>query len=196
MEKKKVAGPKIAEVVGKIVDLLEPLDPAVRKKAIHASLTILGEDIHGGVRDSGESSTDHNEAAAGMQTPSGVSAKGKLWMKQNEISTAQLENSFEISGHNIAIIASDIPGNGDKGKTHSAYVLEGIRSLLATGDPVFDDKSARAVCASLGCYDPKNHASTMKAKGNILTGSKSQGWRLTGPGLRRGAEIVKEIAQR
>jgi hypothetical protein len=35
----------------------------------------------------------------------------------------------------------------------------------------------------------------MSAKGNLFTGSKDKGWKLTAPGLKRGAELVKVIAQ-
>ena len=43
MEKKTKSGPKIAELVGKTVTLLEPLESDERQKVIKAVLTILGE---------------------------------------------------------------------------------------------------------------------------------------------------------
>jgi hypothetical protein len=93
----------------------------------------------------------------------------------------------------MAVIAADIPGKGKKGKTLNAYVLVGVSKFLSTGDPKFDDKSARALCEGSGCYDSANHAQTLKAKGNWFTGTKEKGWSLTAPGLRQGAMIVKEL---
>jgi hypothetical protein len=73
-------------------------------------------------------------------------------------------------------------------------VLTGISQLIATGDPKFDDKAARAVCKSMGCLDESNHTYNMKGKGNLLGGSKDSGWTLTGPGLKSGAELVKGLS--
>ena len=65
--------------------------------------------------------------------------------------------------------------------------------MVATGDSAFDDKSARALCKGSGCYSDANHSVYIKAKGNKLTGSKDSGWKLTAPGLKFGAELVKQI---
>ena len=73
------------------------------------------------------------------------------------------------------------------------YVLTGIARLLATGEPSFDDKAARAACKNLGCLNETNHASYIKDRGNRMTGSKETGWKLTAPGLALGAALIKEI---
>lgn len=116
-------------------------------------------------------------------------------MKQNGLSTAQIERVFDVNAQGVTVIAAKVPGSSAKEQTHNAYVLQGISRLLASGDSNFDDASARKLCEDLGCYNKANHASYMSDKGNVLTGSKSTGWKLTAPGLTQGAALVKELSK-
>jgi len=93
----------------------------------------------------------------------------------------------------VEIIIDSAPGKNQKTQTINAYVLTGIAGLLRTGEPKFDDKTARATCRKLGCYGGTNHATYLKKPGNILTGSKAKGWALSGPGLKAGAELIKQL---
>jgi len=101
-------------------------------------------------------------------------------------------NAFE-SGKIESVIASDIPGKNKKEKNLNAYLLTGIGQYISTGDTSFDDKTARALCTTFACYDSTNHAVYMKGKGNELTGSKENDWKVTAPGLKKGALLVKDI---
>jgi hypothetical protein len=65
--------------------------------------------------------------------------------------------------------------------------------MIKTGDAKFDDKSGREACEKVGCYGRTNHATYMSKPGNVLSGSKENGWSLTGPGLKAGADLVKEL---
>jgi len=118
-----------------------------------------------------------------------------VWMKQNGITAEQLQHVFHFSGAGVEIIAPDFPGKNKKQKTYNAYVVEGIAQLLATGEPHFTDKVARALCERAGCFDSANHATHMNNKGNEFAGSKDKGWTLTAPGLKKGAALVKELSQ-
>jgi len=77
----------------------------------------------------------------------------------------------------------------------NVYVMAGIAKLLEAGDPSFDDKTARDLCKSAGCFDNTNHSKYLVDKGNEFAGSKDKGWVLTAPGLKRGAALVKEISK-
>jgi hypothetical protein len=196
MDKKAKAGPKIADITGKIVALLEPLSAEDRHKVINASLTLLGEtpgsEGPAGGAPSGTHRSDDRTDRPGQKLE-GVSAKGAGWIRQNGLATAQVEQVFDIESGDI--IVSEAPGKSDKEKTHNAYVLLGISRLLASGDAAFDDKTARKLCENLGCYNKANHSVYMGDKGNVITGSKDKGWKLTGPGLKRGADLVKQLAK-
>jgi hypothetical protein len=192
MDKKTKALPKISEIHSKIYDLLEPLNSEARQNVIRAALTLLGETATGAAAGSISSGA---VSSASEPTLVGLSPRGSAWIKQNGLTSAQVERVFDISNQGVSLIASEAPGKNSKEQTHNAYVLEGVRALLASGEASFDDKAARKACEDLGCYNKANHATYMSDKGNVITGSKGSGWKLTAPGLRRGADLVKELTK-
>lgn len=180
----------LTEVVTRIVDILEPLSPEDRRRAIAASLTLVGD---GPVVPASANLVDQPEAG---EAPAGLNPRALAWMKQNYISVEELEQTFHVAEGAVEVIASEIPGKNAKEKTYAAYVLTGVGQLLATGNPVFEDKAARALCRTLGCLNEANHAAYLADKGNEFTGSKATGWTLTAPGLKRGAAIIKELGKK
>jgi hypothetical protein len=178
------------EAVPHIVNLLTPLSPEDRRRAIRASLVLLGEEgaIPGekGGPQGGQQDQDEDN---------GLPPRACSWMKQNDVTIEEIQQTFHMGDGVAEVIASDIPGKNGKEKTLTAYILAGIAGLLATGNPAFDDNSARGVCRSSGCFNLANHAAYLKEKGNEFTGSKDSGWVLTTPGLKRGAAIVKELGR-
>jgi len=181
---------KTTEIVAEIVELLTPLESIERHRAVQASLTLLGETFSApAVRPA--SARDGNDAVE----PSSLPARAGIWMRQHGISVEELQQVFQLEGGNVEVIAGEIPGRNKKEKTYNAYVLTGLASLLSSGNTMFDDKSARALCERFGCYDSANHSSTIKNRGNEFNGTKDNGWNLTAPGLARGAALVKEITK-
>jgi hypothetical protein len=179
---------KVTEVVARIVDILTPLSSEERKRVISASLTLLGDEA-ASFRKTGAGASHESGEEAGDFSP-----RAQVWMRQNSISTDELQQVFHLADGAVEVIASEIPGKNAKEKTYSSYVLTGIARLLATGEPSFDDKSARALCKSSGCFNAANHALYLSDKGNEFTGTKEKGWTLTAPGLKRGAALVKELS--
>lgn len=193
MTTKAVKSPTITQITSSIVDMLSPLNSEDRGRVVQATLTLLGEaPIPSPDRNAKSGSDVAGDCGHGVIS----SSKARAWVRQNGISEAELEQVFDISGDGtVGVIGFAIPGKSVKDKVLNAYIVQGISRLLATGDTAFDDKSARSLCEELGCYDPANHALYMKGKGTVLTGSKDKGWKLTAPGLKRGAELIKEIAK-
>lgn len=173
--------------MAKIVEMLTPFASDERQRIITASLTLLGETTEKFKKNTPEESGDESQGL------SDLSPRAKTWAKQNNLSTEELQQVFLITEGNAEVIAVDVPGKNKKEKTHNAYVLVGIAKLLSSGDPSFDDKSARALCETSGCYDSANHAASLRDKGNEFTGTKDKGWTLTTPGLKRGAILIKEL---
>jgi hypothetical protein len=186
---------KITDITTKVVRLLTGLDSEGRHKVIQASLTLLGETALGlGRGRDGERGNGGDTGKGGAALP-GLSAKASAWIKQNGLTTAELEQVFDIDGGNVSMIAGSAPGKSGKDQTIAVYILRGVTQLLATGDPTFDDKSARKLCEDLGCYDSNNHSVYMRAIGNNLAGSKDKGWKLTAPGMKKGADLIKEMTK-
>jgi hypothetical protein len=175
----------ITSITTQLFKLLQPLESDERKRAIKATLTLLGEE--GDIEPDKPKKKDEEETVV----ESGLPAKARTWMRQNSVSDEQLSHVF----HGTDIIANVMPGTSKKEKTRSTYILTGIGQLIQTGEPQFSDETARHACKTHGCYDETNHSTTIKDRGNSFTGSKKTGWTLTTPGLKTGAELVKQIAQ-
>lgn len=179
----------IASISTQIYSLLEPLEPELRRRAIKAALTLLGDE---GAMSNPTASPKQNAGENADESPVAYPAKAKLWMRSHNVTEAQINEVFHIDNGTVSIIASELPGNSDAEKTIEAYILVGLSQLLQSGDPKFDDKAGRDACETLGCYQGNNHATILKdKKGNALAGSKASGWNLTGPGLKTAAELIK-----
>ena len=184
---------KTTEIVSEIVELLTPLDSAERTRAIKASLVLLDEEVPTGPsRVGADSGTSPLEDAG---ETSMLPTRARTWMKQTGVSLEELQQVFHLADGSAEVIAGEIPGKNKKEKTYNAYVLTGLSKLLSTGAAAFDDKTARGLCESSGCYDKANHSVTIKDRGNEFTGTKEKGWTLTAPGLKRAAALVKEMTK-
>jgi len=173
----------------KLIEILGPLSPEDRARIIRAAMVLLG--------DPEIKTSPEKESGPKFQIDDAAQLppRAQLWMKHNNISEEQLQEVFHVGGEDIDIIAAHIPGKSKKEQTFNAYLLSGIKELLSAGNAVFQDKSARSLCESAGCFDAANHATYLKDRGNEFSGSKDKGWSLTAPGLKRAAEIVKELAR-
>lgn len=188
-----MADKKPTEIVAEIVDLLTPLESTERLRVIQASLVLLGETLETSSRRIPGDIGDDAQGANGET--SDLPARARTWIKQHGVSREELQQVFHLQDGSAELIAGEIPGKNKKEKTLNAYILTGLAKLLSTGSAGFDDKSARALCVSSGCYDDSNHSSTIRDKGNEFAGTKDSGWTLTAPGLKRAASLVKEIAK-
>ena len=175
----------LAEIVGTIVSELTPLGSDERKRAIHAAMTLLGEEV---IRTQA-TSVEQGQSDGAEVLP----ARVRTWMRQNDLSMAEIEQLFHIDNGTVEIIA-EIPGRSKKEKVRNAYILTGVSTFLVTGEQRFDDATARGLCERVGIYDPTNHSKYMK-DGNEFTGSRDRGWTVTIPGLKAGANLVKGIGQ-
>jgi hypothetical protein len=176
------------DAMTKLVEVLQPLPSEDRVRAIRAAMILLGES-QSGVPLAAETEEDAKQQGDELGT---LPPRARSWMKQNDISAAQLQHVFHIGDGGVEVIAG-VPGKSKKEQTYNAYVLAGLGQLLLTGNTTFQDKQARALCESSGCYDSANHAVHLRKRGNEFAGAKDKGWTLTAPGLHRAAEIVREL---
>jgi hypothetical protein len=184
-----MATPALMKTTEGLVDLLNPLTSEERQRVVQAAFALLGEvpPILKGATLDDAVHEENNDAA--------VSAKARMWMKQNEITAQALEQVFHLADGAADFIAGELPGKNDKEKTLNAYIIAGLTSFLLTGDSKFTDQDARKMCADAGCYNLKHHGEYIKAKGNNFTGTKEKGWALTSPGLKTAAQLVQGFAK-
>lgn len=123
----------------------------------------------------------------------GVSDRASIWMRQNQISREQLDQIFSIEMNPVELIAPSLPGDSKRKQAVQAYIMCGMCSFIRSGELTFTDANARALCERIGCFDSGNHTNVIRAFGNLITGSKDAGWRLTNPGLSEAAKIIKQL---
>lgn len=171
--------------MGKVVEILSPLDSDERKRVVQAAFALLGETAPAG------SSSKAASPGSGGTDLSDVAPAAAAWLAKVKITREQLEHNLHFDGGKVRVIG--LPGRATKriDQVVNAYLMSGLASFLATGDASFTDQDARSLCEDQGCYDPTNHAKYIKEFGNRITGSKRSGWKLTTPGLTAAAELFK-----
>jgi hypothetical protein len=171
----------------KVVEILAPLSSEDRARVVGAALALLGDiQVKAPLQSLDDQLTDESDLGV-------VAPRTKHWMGQNGISVAEVQQVFHVTDGKAEVIAA-LPGRNKKEQTYSAYVLTGLGQFLVTGNAAFTDKAARSLCEASGCYDSANHAAYLKDRGSEFTGSKEKGWTLTVPGLKRGADLLKELS--
>lgn len=113
--------------------------------------------------------------------------------KQHSVDVALVGEIFDLTDEVPAIIAHDLPGSTRKEKVQNLYLLAGLAMLFSTGEAKFSDEFARESCKEFGIYDSGNHSSYLKGIRQCVRFDKSEGNRLTQPGLRMAADIVKKM---
>jgi hypothetical protein len=180
----------ITDATAKIHAVLEPLSFEERHRVINAALILLGD----------QPAAQAYRAApfqAGAEVEDETADTGGLpiaasrWLKKNGLTLEILENYFHFDDGKVEPI--ELPGDGKakREKTINRYLMQGVAALLQSGNAAFDDAAARDQCTEFGCYDTANHGTFLKKFGNLITGSKSNGWKLTAPGLTAAAKLLQ-----
>ncbi|MDD5586180.1 MAG: hypothetical protein PHY92_04385 [Alphaproteobacteria bacterium] len=177
-----------SKVLADILSKLEPLSSEDRGRIMQAAFRFFAEKPEAVVKDHIVENIEVGEVGA-------LPSQAQSWMKKNGLTAENIQQVFLIKGEDVEVIASKISGKNTQIKTLNCYLLAGLARLFSKGERSFEDKSARKLCEHFGCYDSTNHSKYMKEKGNVISGSKSKGWTLTGPGLVKGAELVKGLSQ-
>lgn len=176
------------DAVPKLVQLLATLSPPDRQRAISAAMILLDEPAPP------QLGTRKGAPPHELPPSDEIHPKAVQWMSKNGVERTQLEHVFSIEANSVDVIAAKLPGKSKRQQTVNSYLLCGLKSYLRTGDIAFADKDARDICNRVGCYDSANHSNYMKAFGNLITGTKETGWKLTNPGIAQAAKVVKDSA--
>jgi hypothetical protein len=175
-----------------IVDALQDLQSADRKRAVLGALHFLDEDWVPLPQKTGKAAADTGTGRERPEANGAFSPSVQAWMDKNELTEEMVEQVFAFDNGRISIIG-DVPGKGKREKSIAIYTLMGLGTFLQTGERLFQDDIAREACSTHSAYDQSNHAGTMREMRNEITGDKASGWTITMPGLKKGAAIVREI---
>ena len=127
--------------------------------------------------------------------PGGVPDAVKPFLTANAITTQILEKVFHPTGPGAQLLASSIPGNGKASKLVSLSLLLCVKQALESGSFTCTLKELRELAVHYDCYDSPNFSKTLKANKNYYNPrEKGADLELSGPGRKKGGEIIKGIA--
>ncbi|HLL27686.1 MAG TPA: hypothetical protein VKT73_08550 [Xanthobacteraceae bacterium] len=176
---------KTAAALTTIIGVLTPLSSEERRRTVNAAMTFLGEDTDG----PGDPHKPGKPGADEQGQPNVAK-----WMKQYGVNREELEHAFQFKDDGSFEVL-DVPGKSKRERTANTYILCGLGKFLATNQRNFDDAYARALCDTFGCYDQANHSAILQGHRTEFTGDKTKGYTMTPQGLKRGAALVKELAE-
>jgi hypothetical protein len=181
-----VAAVDISEVTGKVYQLLKALEADERNRVFAAVRALFGDVDQRVASQVGKAGTS---VVGGVYPPA-----AERWLVQNAITQHQIEQVLHVSEGSVELIVGEVPGETKKQQSINCYLLLGLKELFGSGVPKFSDNEAIALCQHMGCYDRSNHSATRKSFGNVLAGSRENGYTLPAPGLRAVAELVGRLA--
>jgi hypothetical protein len=182
----------ITETMGELYELLKPLDADERNKCLQAVMILLGEPVQGVVKNT-------PSASAGVSSTSTVrdeeigGERLKKWMIQHKLGRDEIDQLFHIDGDMVELIEDSVPGRSKRDMTINCYLLVGIRNLIQSDEPKFEDKEALDYCHVTQAYDKNNHTKHRQSLGNRVSGDRASGYGLTVPGLRDAARLIKAM---
>ena len=180
-----------------LVSILEPFASDDRQRMIRAALTLLNDSSdllfvsQNGNGRNNQREIESNDAPRPEGEPK-VGSQFNQWRERNSISEANLDEFLHRQGEIVSVIALPLKGKVKSKLTVLTYVMVGMASFMKTGDSKFSDEEARTRCQHFGCYDQKNHATTIKGFGNLINGNTKAGWTLTAPGQAYAAKLIKD----
>lgn len=179
------------EVTQDVFALLEPLSQEERKRVVNAVFVLLGEQaLTPGVPDRPRVAPAFELGSEGVIGP-----KARQWLTQHRLSQDKLDRVFYFQEGKVHIHLNTIAGNGKKEQTINCYLLVGAKAYLESDSAAFSDGEAIALCKHTLAYDKNNHTTNRKALGIYVTGSREEGFTLTGPGLKAAAELLLRTAE-
>lgn len=142
-------------------------------------------------------STSDDSTGTGGGSPSGSGAPDavKPFLTANAITTELLGKVFHPTGPGAQILVSDMPGTGKAGKMISLSILLCVRHALDSGSFTCTLKELRELSVHYDCYDSTNFATYLKTNKNYYKPrEKGADLELSGPGLKKAADVIKSIA--
>jgi hypothetical protein len=127
--------------------------------------------------------------------PTGVPDPIKPFLTANAITTDILEKVFHPAGQGAQLLAAQIPGAGKASKLINLSLLLCVKQALESGSFTCTLKDLREMAVHYDCYDSPNFSTNLKSYKNYYKPrNKGEDLELSGPGLKKAGELIKEIA--
>jgi hypothetical protein len=180
----------LTEIAASVFNLLEPLAKEDRQRVVKAVYALLGESPSGlGVGDEkGKTQIDV------VDDQSQFGPKARQWLLKHQLPREKLEKAFYFQDGKVDIHLNTMVGGSKKEQTINCYLLLGAKAFLESDNSQFSDSDAIALCKHVQAYDKNNHTTNRSSLGNMVTGSRQEGFALTGPGLKAAAELLLSIS--
>jgi hypothetical protein len=119
----------------------------------------------------------------------------KTFMTANGITAETMAKAFHPIGPDAQLLVTEIAGSGKSLKQANLALLLAVRNALETGLFTCTLKELREMAVHYNCYDSANFSTNLKAhKGYFKPREKGADINLSGPGLKRAAELIKGTA--
>jgi len=185
-----MTGKSITEVTASVFSLLESLTKEDRKRVINAVFALLGDSPAG--TDAG---SNRGKAHVDLGDDENfVGAKARQWLLKHQLSREKIEKAFYFQDGKVDIHLNTMAGVSKREQTLNCYLLVGAKAFLESDQPHFSDTDAIALCKHTQAYDKNNHTTIRAAMSNMMSGTRQDGFTLTGPGLKAAAELLLQIA--
>lgn len=183
----------LPEAVSRVYAILEPLSSDQRRRVVQGVFGLLGESAFL----TNQSPSDPlpprppGHGASGVADEHKLPPKAAAWAKRHGLEMEQLERVFHFDNGSVTCVDLAGSATSKREKTVNTYLMVGVAALLGADQAAFSDEVARQLCEHFGCIDTTNHSKTLKEFGNLITGNKKEGWKLTAPGLTLAAALIK-----
>jgi hypothetical protein len=138
---------------------------------------------------------DSRQPAGLLASPGGVPEAVKPFLTANSITTDILGKVFHPTGPGAQLLASSMPGTGKAKKLVNLSLLLSVKQALESGSFTCTLKELRELAVHYDCYDSPNFAKTLKSnKAHYNPREKGADLVLSGPGLKKAAEVIKSLA--
>jgi hypothetical protein len=182
------------QALTQLIKILEPLSSEDRHRTINAALTFLGDH---GLAPAAAKPIAQQQRPGSSHTPGGDgghSSDCAARMKKHGIPVEHVDAVYHFRNDGTFDIIK-VPGKNKRERMLAAYAIVGLGTYLATDKRDFADTVARKVCEDQNCYDPANHAASLREDHPAFVGDKIKGWSLTTPGIRIAAGLLNEVAE-
>ncbi len=115
------------------------------------------------------------------------------FVKEHDLN-GTLSQVFHLEDSKCGIIVNDLKTPKKAQRQVRLGLLVGVKHIVEEGVPNIPDQELRDLCTTYAAYDESNFASYMKKQKHLFVKTDT-GWKLTKPGEKEAANLIKELGK-